>query len=362
MRENRAIRVDDERTQVANVRGYCSVFQVVDELESLFLGACVNRDDGAALAVKLLLNEIVIGIALQCGVVDLDDFETLQKFSELQGVIAKAFHAESESFKPERVQECGSGCETTTNIAPDAVAELCEISELAKALVFFQALVFGVIPLEFSAIDDDAADGTAVSVDVLGRGVDNDICAKVKRMNKVRSCRRAVDNQRDACFVCDICNALNINDIEFRVADKFCKNCLGLIAQLRTNALSGNFCDVTGFNAECFQIVEQVDRAAKQCRTCNNFVAGLQNVQKRKRYCCHARRACDRANALFKRCNAPFERICRGVSNARICKTRSPIVKNSFEFLCGFLRKCTDLINRGKRRAGTSFTFKIMMQ
>ena len=192
--------------------------------------------------------------------------------------------------------------------------------------------------------------------------MDNDICAKVKRMNKVRSCRRAVDNQRDACFVCDICNALNINDIEFRVADKFCKNGLGLIAQLRTNALSGNFCDVTGFNAECFQIVEQVDRAAKQCRTCNNFVAGLQNVQKRKRYCCHARRACDRANALFKRCNAPFERICRGVSNARICKTRSPIVKNSFEFLCGFLRKCTDLINRGKRRAGTSFTFKIMMQ
>ena len=52
------------------------------------------------------------------------------------------------------------------DVAPNTVAELREVRKLAKALVFFQALVFGVIPLEFSAIDDDAADGTAVSVDV----------------------------------------------------------------------------------------------------------------------------------------------------------------------------------------------------
>ena len=224
--------MDDQCAQVADVRGDGSVFQVIDELERFFFGACVNGNDGAALAVELLLNKIVIRVALQSGVIDFDAFETLQKFSELQCVIAKAFHAEPESFQPERVEECRSGGDTTTDVAPNTVAELREVSELAKAFVFFQTLVFGVIPLELAAIDDDAADGTAVSIDVFRRRMDDDICAKIKRMNKVRSCRRAVDNERNAGFVCDICNALQIDDIQFWVSDKFSEYSFRLFVQL----------------------------------------------------------------------------------------------------------------------------------
>ena len=114
--------MDDERAQVSNVCGNRCVFQVVDELESLFLGARVNRDDSTAFAAELLLDQVVVRALLECGVVNFDAFETLQKFCELQGVATQTLHAKSQSFESEGVQECGRRGDTTTHVTPDAVA------------------------------------------------------------------------------------------------------------------------------------------------------------------------------------------------------------------------------------------------
>ena len=60
MRKDGAVRMNHERTQVADVGRDGRVLQIVDELECLFLAPRVNREDASALATELALHQIVI--------------------------------------------------------------------------------------------------------------------------------------------------------------------------------------------------------------------------------------------------------------------------------------------------------------
>ena len=45
-----------------------------------------------------------------------------------------------------------------------------------------------------------------------------DICAVFNRSDKVRCTECVVDNERDACFVSDLCEGFDIRDVRRRVA------------------------------------------------------------------------------------------------------------------------------------------------
>ena len=125
---------------------------------------------------------------------------------------------------------------------------------------------------------------------------------------------------------------LQVNNIQFRVPDKFGKHSLRLFVQLFADTFSRHFGNEPRRDAECFQVMEQVDRAAKEPGARNHLVARVQNVQKRDSYCRHARRARHRADSLLERRDSSFKRIVRGVRDARIRKTRSLVVEHGFEF------------------------------
>ena len=127
-------------------------------------------------------------------------------------------------------------------------------------------------------------------------------------------------------------NCLQVNDIQFRVPDKFGKHRLSLFVQLFADAFGGHFGNEPLRDAERLQVVEQVDSAAKEPGARNHLVTRVQNVQKRDSHRGHARRAGHRANPLLERCDATFKRIVRGVRDARIRKTRSLVVEHGFEF------------------------------
>ena len=159
------------------------------------------------------MHQVVIRAAFEGRVVDRNAFEPLQKFSQLQGVATKTFHAQAERFEAKCVQERGVRSYAAAHVAPNAVAKLCDVGEFAKALVFFKAFKTRVIPVEFAAVNDNAANGAAIAVDVLGRRMYNDICAKIKGMYKVRGGRGAVDNERDASLMRHVCDTLQIDHV-----------------------------------------------------------------------------------------------------------------------------------------------------
>ena len=65
----------------------------------------------------------------------------------------------------------------------------------------------------------------------------NDISAMLKRANQIRRCHRIVDNQRQAVFVRDGGNRLDVNECPARIRKTFDENGLGPFIDLRTKAL-----------------------------------------------------------------------------------------------------------------------------
>ena len=128
-----------------------------------------------------------------------------------------------------------------------------------------------------------------------------------------------------------VCDTLQVYHIQFRVANKFGKYGFGLFIQLGTHCFGGDFGNESRFDAEGFQIMEQVDCAAKKAGASNDFVACLQNVQKRNSYCGHARRTCHGTDSLFKGCDAGFPMRVYAKPGALLLKTASSFSADSCE-------------------------------
>ena len=75
---------------------------------------------------------------------------------------------------------------------------------------------FAVPPVELAAVDNDAADGCAVSANEFGRRRSQDIGAVIKRTNKADA-NRVIHDQRNAGIMGDPGQSLEIRDIELRV-------------------------------------------------------------------------------------------------------------------------------------------------
>ena len=64
--------------------------------------------------------------------------------------------------------------------------------------------------------EDDAAKTAALAVDMFGRGIDHAIGAERERRLKKRRCEHVVDYERRACFMRDIGNRRDVDDLERR--------------------------------------------------------------------------------------------------------------------------------------------------
>ena len=158
----------------------------------------------------------------------------------------------------------------------------------------------------------------------------HDVGAEIKGTHKVRGRCRAVDDERDASLMRHVRDTLQIDYVQFRVADELGEHRLRLFVQLGAHRLCGDFRDKARLDAECFQVAEQVDSPAEKPGARNHLVARLQNVQKRDGHRGHARRTSNRTDTLLERCDAAFKRICGGVPDARVGKTGGPVVENGF--------------------------------
>ena len=78
----------------------------------------------------------------------------------------------------------------------------------------------GGLPVELARVDDQAAEGGAVAADELGGGVDDDVGAPLDGPHQGRGGRGVVDDQREAIFVGDGGELLDVGHVELGIAQR----------------------------------------------------------------------------------------------------------------------------------------------
>ncbi len=163
-------------------------------------------------------------------------------------------------------------------------------------------------PVETAGLDDDTAEGRAVSAKELGGRMDHDVGSPLDRTVEVRCRDRGVDDERDVVGMRDVGEPFEIRDLAGRVGDDLGEEQLRLVGDRgrvvrRIGTLHERRLDPEATQGH----VELGDRAAVEVRGCHDVVA-----RPRKR--CEgdelrAQAACrrDRAESAFQRCDALFE-------------------------------------------------------
>ena len=142
---------------------------------------------------------------------------------------------------------------TSVDNAVVALVRLGEVRELA-----------GGSPVEFAAVDDNAAALYRVAVHVFGGGVDDDVCAPLERAAEDRRCERVVHDERNVVPVRDIRPLFDVEYGQSRVGERFTENSLGVRLEQLLDLLFIRFrVRPDALDAELFEgDAEQVDRAA----------------------------------------------------------------------------------------------------
>ena len=147
----------------------------------------------------------------------------------------------------------------------DAVVAARRLGHLRKA---------PVVPRELPRFDEDAAHRRAVSAEILGHGMDDDVGAVLERPAQVGRRERVVDDQRNARVVRDLRDRGEIRDVELRIADRLDVHRLGVVADR---------------GREIRRIVA-VDERRRRCRTARTSPRAASTC---RRTACATRR-CDR--------------------------------------------------------------------
>ena len=75
------------------------------------------------------------------------------------------------------------------------------------------------LPVELARLNDDAAEGSAVSADELGRGMNNDVSAVLDGSDQIRSTEGIVHNYGQAVLMSDSCDRVDVRDIAVGIAE-----------------------------------------------------------------------------------------------------------------------------------------------
>ncbi len=184
---------------------------------------------------------------------------------------------------------------------------------LAELLVEDNAVISGIglgqdrkfagsAPVEPAAVDDRAADGDAVAADPFGRGIHDDVGAKLDRTAEKGRRERVVDQQRDFRLMRDVGNVRNIQHLEAGIADGLRDHEPGVGLDCRAKSIERARLDESGGDAETRQRMrEQIDGAAIERGGGDDMVAGVKQGSDGEMQRGHAARRADRADAAFQR-------------------------------------------------------------
>ena len=137
------------------------------------------------------------------------------------------------------------------------------------------------VPVEVATVHHNAAHGHGVSVDILCRGVCNDVRTPLERTAVHRRCEGIVDNQRHTVLMCYARELLYIEHVAARIGYCLAEKQLGVRAECLLNLILRR-CLVyeSAFYSELLQRhAKQVVRSAIYLVRCHYMVAGLADIE-----------------------------------------------------------------------------------
>ena len=158
-----------------------------------------------------------------------------------------------------------------------------------------------------------------MSADKLGSGMYDNICAVLDRAEQVRSSERVVHHERQAVFVCDLCDRINIGDIAVRIAERFQIDRSGVILN---GAL--DFLQIVCIHESRFypvlrkRMCQEVIAAAVDRLLCDHMAAVCSQRFDRVGDRCCAACQCQCCGSAFESCESLFQHVLCGVGQSAV--------------------------------------------
>ena len=292
--------VDGQALGVADVGQVAEEFEAVDgPLGSVEAGFYAKAEQAAVATGQIFVGRSVILGARQAGVVDPGNLGVV--FEEMgggQGVGADALHAQVQGLDAEEGLPGVEGGDAAADVAQELEAHFHGVGDVGAAcggegfegVPMHQPVVGGIgggetgeasgAPVEIAAVHDDAADGGAVTGEVFGGGVDDDVCAPFE--GAVEDGREAgvVENQRHVRGAGDGGDFFDGEDVEGGVAQAFAVKGFGVWAEGAAEGFGVIGIHEGDFEAEFGEgVVKQVVGAAVELGDGDDVVAGTGEVE-----------------------------------------------------------------------------------
>ena len=325
-------RVDDQALDVCNVREQREDLELVDELERCVLAALdVEGEDGSAAVREVLLVQSVIRVLRQRRMINVLDLRmVLEEFNDLFGVLDMALDAQRQRLGALQEQESVERRDGSAGVAEKDRADIGYESSradsvregdavVARVRVSDRSVLAGSLPVELAGIDDNAAEGRAVTADELGCGMYNDVSTVLDRTDEVRSAEGVVDDERQAVLVRDLSDLLDVRNVGVRVAEGLDVDSLGVVLDRALELCEVVRVNEGGLDAELGQGVrEQVVAAAVDGLLRYDVVACLSERLNGVADRCCTGGGCQSCDAALESCNALLENVLRGVGQTAV--------------------------------------------
>src|SRR3989338_6973416 len=183
----------NERFHPAQGFGETKIFQTLEQPGGRALFCVQLKGQHPAEPAHLFFDQGILWVAFKTWIINfLDMLVLFQMPGDGQGVGLMSFHAGDEGLDPAQDQPRVEGrFGNTQGVDP-------------KAAAGFQVLV---------PVDDRSADNIAVTVQIFGRGVDDNVRSKIKRTLKIRTQKRIIHDRQDLPGPGKPDDALQIDDI-----------------------------------------------------------------------------------------------------------------------------------------------------
>ena len=174
-------------------------------------------------------------------------------------------------------------------------------------------------PVELAAVDQDAAQGDAVTADELGCRMHHDVRAEIDRPGQERGGEGAVDHERHTDVVCEPGDGGNVQHVDPRVADRLAEEQLRVRPRRALKVPRVGRLDEGGLDAEAPQrVVQQVVGAAVDRGRGHDVVAGGEDRRRGEVEGGLAGGGGDRADAALERRDPFLEHGDRRVRDPRV--------------------------------------------
>ena len=329
----RGCRMDDERFDVGDVREQGEDFEVVDELLCR-LGAALDfkREDRDAAIREIFFVKLVIRMVGDGRMIDLLNMRILREVvDDFERVLDMALDAQRQRLDALQQQERIERRNRRARVAQQQRTQIDDKRRRANVFREAQAVVADVLrdeprelarrrPVEFAAVDDDAAERRAVAADELRRRMHDDVRAVVERAQLVRRRERGIDNERDLVRMRDFRDSLDVDEVRVRIADGLDVDDLrvvlnGILEDLRALRRI----DERRLDAEIGErVLEEVERATVDRRGRDDVLARMDETLNGCRDCRRAGCERERRDAAFERREAFLEHILRRVRQTAV--------------------------------------------